>query len=92
MESIGSMHLSLSSMQPPSTMLVSAPPSKKPWTLVVSQNSCVTKISSAAKAAKITLAAAVVGMQGTINRLTDVFEWFVRGGPDGVQGSEDLVM
>jgi hypothetical protein len=58
----------------------------------VSQNSCVTKISSAAKAAKITPAAAVVGMQGTINRLTNVFKWFVRGGPDGGQGSEDLVM
>jgi hypothetical protein len=52
----------------------------------------MTKITSAAKAAKITPAATVVGMQGSINRLTDVFEWFVKGGPDGAQGSEDLVM
>jgi hypothetical protein len=52
----------------------------------------MTKITSAAKAAKITPAAAVVGMQGSINRLTDVFEWFVKGGPDGAQGSEDSVM
>ncbi|KAG1822056.1 uncharacterized protein BJ212DRAFT_1477885 [Suillus subaureus] len=88
--SFSSMHMS--SMQPPSTTLVSSPPSKKPWTPVVSQNSRITKISSAAKAAKITPAAAVVGMQGTINRLTDVFKWFVRGGPNGAQGSEDLVM
>ncbi|KAG2357388.1 hypothetical protein BDR07DRAFT_1490782 [Suillus spraguei] len=82
----------MSSIQPPSTTLVSSPPSKKPRTPVVSQNSRITKISSATKAAKITPAIAVVGMQGTINRLTDVFEWFIRGGPDGVQGSEDLVM
>ncbi|KAG1820577.1 uncharacterized protein BJ212DRAFT_1297943 [Suillus subaureus] len=79
--SFGSTHMS--SMQPPSTTLVSSPLSKKPQTPVVSQNSHITKISSATKAVKITLAAAVVGMQGTINWLTDVFEWFVRGGPDG---------
>ncbi|KAG1823523.1 uncharacterized protein BJ212DRAFT_1476396 [Suillus subaureus] len=70
--SFGSMHMS--SMQPPSTTLVSSPPSKKPRTPVVSQNSRVTKISSAAKAVKIMPAAAVVGMQGTINRLTNIFK------------------
>ncbi|KAG2358577.1 hypothetical protein BDR07DRAFT_1489332 [Suillus spraguei] len=80
------------SIQPPSTTLVSSPPSKKPQMLVVFQNSRITKISSAAKAVKITPAVGVVGMQGTINWLTDVFKWFVRGGPDGVQGSEDLIM
>jgi hypothetical protein len=58
----------------------------------MSQNSCVTNITSVVKVAKITPAATVVGMQGSINRLTDVFEWFVKGGPDGAQGSEDLVM
>ncbi|KAG1802502.1 uncharacterized protein BJ212DRAFT_1304789 [Suillus subaureus] len=77
--SFGSMHML--SMQPPSTTLVSSPPSKKPQ-----------DTSVPAKAVKIMLAAAVVGMQGTINWLTDIFKWFVRGGPDGVQGSEDLVM
>ncbi|KAG1736415.1 uncharacterized protein EDB91DRAFT_1250039 [Suillus paluster] len=87
--SFGSTHVS--SMQPPSTTLVSAPPSKKARTPAGSQHSHATKISSALKAAKITLAAAVVGMQGTINRLTDVFKWFVKGGPDGAQGSDDLV-
>jgi hypothetical protein len=52
----------------------------------------MTKITSATKAAKITPAATVVGMQGSINQLKDVFKWFVKGGPDGAQGSEDLVM
>ncbi|KIK33968.1 hypothetical protein CY34DRAFT_18035 [Suillus luteus UH-Slu-Lm8-n1] len=76
--SFGSSHMS---MQPPSTTLVvSAPPSKKAWTPAQSQNSCHTKISSIAKAAKITPAAAVVGMQGSINWMTDVFEAFMRGG------------
>ncbi|KAG1719998.1 hypothetical protein EDD22DRAFT_962965 [Suillus occidentalis] len=73
-ESVGSTHML--SMQPLSTTLVSSPPSKKPRTPVTSQNSRMTKITSAAKAAKITLAAAVVGMQGSINWLTDVFKWF----------------
>jgi hypothetical protein len=76
--SFGSSHMS---MQPPSTTLVvSAPPSKKARTPAQSQNSRHAKISSIAKAAKITPAAAVVGMQGSINRMTDVFETFMRGG------------
>ncbi|KAG2340585.1 hypothetical protein BDR05DRAFT_950309 [Suillus weaverae] len=45
----------------------------------ITQNSCMTKMSSAAKAVVIMLAATVVEIQGTINQLTDVFEWFVRG-------------
>jgi hypothetical protein len=78
MASFRSRHMS---MQPPSTTLVvSAPSSKKVWTSAQSQNSRHMKISSITKAAKITPAAAVVGMQGSINRMTDVFEAFMRGG------------
>ncbi|KAG2059958.1 hypothetical protein BDR06DRAFT_967500 [Suillus hirtellus] len=55
--SFGSSHIS---MQPPSTTLVvSGPPSKKAWTPAQSQNSRHTKISSIARAAKITPAATV---------------------------------
>jgi hypothetical protein len=35
------------------------------------------KMSSATQAAKITPAAAVMGMQGTVNHLTDVFEKYI---------------
>ncbi|KAG1802675.1 uncharacterized protein HD556DRAFT_1303970 [Suillus plorans] len=78
--SFGSSHIS---MQPPSTTLVvSGPPSKKARTPAQSQNSHHTKISSIARAAKITPAAAVVGMQGSINQMTDSFEAFMRGAVD----------
>ncbi|KAG2059783.1 hypothetical protein BDR06DRAFT_1003344 [Suillus hirtellus] len=76
----GSSHIS---MQPPSTTLVvSGPPSKKVRTPAQSQNSRHMKISSIARAANITLAAAVVGVQGSINRMTDSFEAFMRGAVD----------
>ncbi|KAG2361768.1 hypothetical protein BDR07DRAFT_1585947 [Suillus spraguei] len=43
------------------------------------------KMSSATQAAKISPAVAVMGMQGTVNRLTDVFENFVMGGANKEQ-------
>ncbi|KAG1882182.1 hypothetical protein F4604DRAFT_1921905 [Suillus subluteus] len=65
------------SAQPVSTTLVSAPPSKKARLHISQKMSNAAKMSSVTQAAKITPAAAVMGMQGTVNHLTDVFERFV---------------
>ncbi|KAG2139143.1 uncharacterized protein EDB93DRAFT_1253068 [Suillus bovinus] len=45
------------------------------------------KMSSATQAAKNTPAAAVMGMQGTVNHLTDVFEKFIQHGLGGMRGT-----
>ncbi|KAG2351187.1 hypothetical protein BDR07DRAFT_1386400 [Suillus spraguei] len=42
-------------------------------------------MSSVTQAAKISPAVAVMGMQGTVNRLTDVFENFIMGGANKEQ-------
>ncbi|KAG2340041.1 hypothetical protein BDR05DRAFT_950677 [Suillus weaverae] len=60
-----------------------SPPSKKAClqagTHVSKKMSNAVKMSGATQAAKITPAVAVMGMQGTVNRLTDVFEKFIIG-------------
>ncbi|KAG1741141.1 hypothetical protein EDB19DRAFT_1908167 [Suillus lakei] len=65
------------SAQPVSTILVSPPPSKKAHSHISQKMTNVAKMSSVTQATKITPAAAVMGMQGTVNCLTDVFERFV---------------
>ncbi|KAG1784645.1 uncharacterized protein HD556DRAFT_1314893 [Suillus plorans] len=96
------------SAQSVSTTLVSAPPLKiarsQGGTYISKKTSNTAKMSSATQAAKIIPAAAVLGMQGTINHLTDVFERFVQGlnekggmqllppPPPGPGNSQDLVV
>ncbi|KAG1793657.1 uncharacterized protein HD556DRAFT_1308507 [Suillus plorans] len=53
------------------------PPSKKAHSHVSQKMTNAAKMSSATQATKITPAAAVMGMQGTVNHLTDVFERFI---------------
>ncbi|KAG2336911.1 hypothetical protein BDR05DRAFT_953024 [Suillus weaverae] len=75
------------SAQPVSTTLVSSPPSKKARsqasTHISKKTSNAAKMSGATQAAKITPAVAVMGMQGAVNRLTDVFEKFIVGSMAG---------
>ncbi|KAG1838861.1 hypothetical protein DFJ58DRAFT_845903 [Suillus subalutaceus] len=69
------------SVQPVSTTFVSLPAKKAPSqasTHISQKMSNVVKMSSATQAAKI-MPAAAMGMQGTINRLADVFERFIHG-------------
>lgn len=69
----GSLHPSSFSHAPSSTALpVSSPAFKKARVSV--HNSGQSVMTSAARAAKITPATAIVGMQGSINRLTDILE------------------
>lgn len=75
---------------------MSASPSKKACSHISQKMFNVAKMSIATQAAKIMPAAAMMGMQGTVNHLTDIFKRFVvsslnSGTGSKSEGSMDLV-